>query len=127
MRNLSLYAAGALAIACLLFVVALLFTRATLSEVKLQRDDARASLRVSNASVISLKAELARVLEDQMVLANGDANRISASRQAVAIADAAGAARQTIIDRLRASADTPGAVTATAACDVSATVMEIWP
>lgn len=117
-------------LAILGLAAALLLTRATLSEAKAERDIAVARLGVSNASIETCALELDKATAQQVALANSDANRIAASRQAIELAQAAQEARQAAIDRLRASAATIAGTASTSAvaasCEASPTLLADW-
>lgn len=122
-------AIGAAGLAAAL-VIALLATRATLADEKRERALAESKLTISNGSVARLEDALAKVTEDQRALSAGDASRIKASREVVALVDAASQARQAMTDKLLASAAAnTGATSAIvpAECTVSPAVLEAWP
>lgn len=111
-----------------LLVVALSFsllrTRERLADVKGERDLAEMAHAVTKASLTTLQADMDQIREQQFALANGDANRIAASRQAQEIVEAASKVRQAMIDKLRSSAEEirPEAQQ----CEFSEAVLEAW-
>lgn len=112
----------------LALIVGLLATRATLATTKAERDTATIKLSVSNASVGRMEAEMKRVMESEQSLAASDSARIQASRETLAVAEAASKVRQAAIERLKASAavlrpDAPHVPE----CEVSDAVAEAWP
>lgn len=114
-------AAGTLAVG---LVVALLLTRATLSEAKGERDMAEAKLAISNASIAALEGKLTAVLAEQQMLEHNDAARMQASRQSLKMVEAAGKVRQVAIDRLlQSAAMAPPSVS----CEASSELLENWP
>ena len=127
MPNISLRLAAIIGTGALimLLVIALFATRATLSDVKRERDLAETKLKVSNSSISRLENEVDKALQQQIELANGDQNRIAASKQALAIVEAAEGARQAIIDRLTASASVVRTIEAK--CEFSDEVKKAWP
>lgn len=110
---------------------ALLATRATLADCRAERVVAETNLKTSNASIGRLEAEIARITAEQRQLATSDAARVEASKQSLALAEAAGKVRQAAIDRLEASAEAAKAKPASAIpdqsdCEFSAAVLENW-
>jgi hypothetical protein len=114
---------GALILA---LVAALLVTRATLADAKRELATADAKLAVSNQSIDVLEKELRRVMSDQRQLEQGDATRMRASKEALAVADAASKVRLAAIERLQASAEVLRPTPA-AECEFSPAVLENWP
>lgn len=113
------------AIPIFVLAIALLITRGTLAEVKAERDVASAKLIVSNASVARLQSALDRTLRDQQDLAARDASRIKASRETLALIDAASEVREAARERLLASANIDRPEPA-AECEVSEAVAAVW-
>src|SRR5690606_9518532 len=120
-----LYAALAGGLVIVVLVLALLSTRATLATVKAERDSAIVRLDVSNASISTLNAALDRALADQQALASGDADRMKASKEALAVAEAASQWREAARDRLLASAQELRAEPSEE-CTVSDAVKAVW-
>jgi len=104
---------------------ALLITRGTLAEVTAERDVASAKMIVSNASVARLQSALDRTLREQQDLAASDASRIKASRETLALIDAASEVREAARERLLASANIDRPEPA-AECEVSEAVAAVW-
>lgn len=111
----------------LALVAGLLATRSTLYKTRLERDNYATKLSVSNGSIRRLEESLKKVTEQQAALANSDANRFNASRQAIQIADAAAAVRSASIQRLRQSAEVIRGEAPGEQCAVSAAVDRVWP
>lgn len=121
------WAAIGVGVLVLALVAGLLVTRDRLSDTKRERDAVALKLSVSNGSVDRLEKEMNKVREVQMALANEDANRITASRQAIQLADAAAAVRSASIDKLHHSAEMIRGPTQEEQCSVSDAVNRVWP
>jgi hypothetical protein len=127
--NLKLWAYIGTAAIIGLLIIALLATRGALSDAKHERDQATLKLSVSNASIGTLEGALKRMSDETKALANSDANRINASRQAIQLADAASQVREAARQRLLQSAEMirPVGIGGSEECAVSSAVEAAWP
>lgn len=109
-----------------LAVIALLVTRASLNDCRRETAALNGKLAVSNASIGTLTAEIDRMRAEQVALANDDANRIAASRQAIEMARAAEKWREGVIANLEASAVAVKTENAVETCEASEAVKAVW-
>lgn len=123
LRTWAMIGAGAV---IALLLIALLATRGTLSEVKHERDAAVMKLSVSNSSIETLARETDRMKRETMALADSDALRRTASRQAVLMAEAAAKVRQAAISRLEQSAARMMGEPVVEQCKASETLLGEW-
>lgn len=107
-------------------LVALFATRATLADEKREHAQALTAHSVTRGSLARVEKELARMVAEQKALANGDANRISASRQVLQMAESAARLRQAVIDRLEHSAEIMMGEPAVEHCKASDTLLGDW-